>query len=232
MEQSLMNNTQCSPGTIKIRVWDSPIRIFHWTLVLLFVSSWISAEIGGNAMQYHMWSGYAVMTLVLFRVFWGLMGSETARFKHFIRGPATVLAYARAWMKPGYRAPLGHNPLGGWSVAGLLLALAFQTVTGMFSNDDITTEGPLYHLVSKDTSNLISNLHSGGFNVLLALVALHIVAIILYYFKHRENLVKPMLTGLRLMDLNTEQPKLTSRWLALLLLLIALGIVYGVVTKL
>ena len=219
-------------GTQKIRVWDWPIRLFHWAVVVLFTSSWISAEIGGNAMQYHLWSGYTILGLVLFRILWGWVGSETARFAHFLRGPGAVLAYARAWFKPGYRATTGHNPLGGWSVAALLLALTFQTITGLFSNDDIANEGPLYHWVSKDTSDLISTLHAGSFNVLLTLVALHIVAIVLYRVKHRENLLKPMLTGDKMVDENVPEPKQSSMRLALVLALAVAAGVYVLVAKL
>ena len=152
-------NTQTQSNTKLIRVWDWPIRLYHWLLVALFITSWISAEIGGNAMQYHLWSGYAVLGLVLFRVLWGVVGSETARFAHFMRGPSAVLAYTRSWFKPDYHAALGHNPLGGWSVIALLLAIVFQALTGLFSNDDIANEGPLYHLVNKGTSDLISQTH-------------------------------------------------------------------------
>lgn len=225
-------NPQTGLGIKKIHVWDLPIRIFHWSVVLLFIISWASAEVGGNAMQYHLWSGYAVLGLVLFRVLWGMVGSETARFKRFICSPGAVLTYARAWFTPGYRAALGHNPLGGWSVAALLLALAFQALTGLFSNDDIANEGPLYHLVSKATSDLFSNLHEGAFNVLLTLVALHIVSIVLYRVRHGENLVKPMLTGDKEVNENVPVPKQSSVWLALVLALASAGVVYGVVTRL
>ena len=225
-------NTPTEFGTKKIRLWDWPIRLFHWAVVALFIVSWISAEVGGNAMQYHFWSGYTVLGLVLFRVLWGWVGSETARFVHFLRGPGAVIAYARAWFKSGYRATYGHNPLGGWSVAALLLTLAFQTVTGLFSNDDIANEGPLYHLVSKDTSDLISTLHAGSFNILLALVALHIVAIVIYRVKHRENLLMPMLTGDKVVDESAPEPKQGSMKVALILALAVTAGVYVLVTKL
>ncbi|MDP1682038.1 MAG: cytochrome b/b6 domain-containing protein [Burkholderiales bacterium] len=225
-------DTQARLGTKIIRVWDWPIRIFHWSVAALFFISWISAEIGGNAMQYHLWSGYAILGLVLFRVLWGWVGSETARFTHFIRAPGAVLAYARAWFKPGYRAALGHNPLGGWSVAALLFALAVQTLTGLFSNDDIANEGPLYHLVSKATSDSISRVHEGAFNVLLTLVALHLVAIVLYRVKHGENLVRPMLTGEKEVNENVPEPRQSSGWRALVLAMVVAGVVYGVVAKL
>ncbi len=225
-------NTQTQSNTKSIRVWDWPIRLFHWLLVALFILSWISAEIGGNAMQYHLWSGYAVLGLVLFRVLWGVVGSETARFAHFMRGPSAVLAYTRSWFKPGYRATLGHNPLGGWSVAALLLALAFQALTGLFSNDDIANEGPLTHWVSKSTSDLISQVHSGAFNVLLILVILHLLAIVLYRVKHGEDLLKPMLTGDKVVNENVGEPKWSSTWLALVLVVVVAGVVYGLAARL
>ena len=219
-------------GTKKIRIWDWPIRLFHWAVVALFIVSWVSAEVGGNAMQYHFWSGYTVLGLVFFRILWGWVGSETARFAHFLRGPGAVIAYACAWFKPGDRATHGHSPLGGWSVAALLLTLAFQTISGLFSNDDIANEGPLYHLVSKDTSDLFSALHAGSFNTLLALVALHIVAIVLYRVKHRENLLIPMLTGDKVVAQSAAEPKQGSMKVALVLAIAAAGGVYLVVTKL
>ena len=219
-------------GTKKIRVWDWPVRLFHWLIVLLFIISWVSAKTGGNAMQYHFWSGYTILGLVLFRILWGWVGSETARFSDFIRGPGAVQAYVRAWFKSSYRGTRGHNPLGGWSVAALLLTLGFQTITGLFSNDDIANEGPLYHLVSKETSDLISAGHALSFNVLLVLVALHIAAIILYRVKHRENLLKPMLTGDKLVDENIPEPKQSSLGLALVLASAVAAGVYAVVTKL
>lgn len=225
-------NTQTQPNTKSIRVWDWPIRLFHWLLVALFILSWVSAEIGGNAMQAHLWSGYAVLGLVLFRIVWGVVGSDTARFAHFMRGPSAVLAYSRNWFQPSYRAALGHNPLGGWSVAALLLALAFQALSGLFSNDDIANEGPLYHLVSKGTSDLISRAHSGAFDLLLALVMLHLLAIVLYRVWHGENLLKPMLTGDKVVNESALTPKQSSSWLALILALVVAGVVYRLVTRL
>lgn len=223
---------QTAPGKKNIRIWDWPIRLFHWLLVILVVVSWSTAQIGGNAMQYHMWSGYAILSLVLFRIAWGFVGSETARFAHFLRRPRTVFSYLRSWFSPHYRAVLGHNPLGGWSVAALLLALVFQASTGLFANDDIATEGPLYPLVSKALSDALTQLHKLSFNVLLALIAVHIAAIILYRVKHRENLLTPMLTGDKTVDAGTPEFKQSSAWLALALVIAAAGVVYGIVMKL
>jgi cytochrome b len=225
--------TQTALSGKKIRVWDLPTRVFHWSVVLLFIVSWITAEIGGTAMQYHLWSGYAILSLVVFRVLWGVVGSETTRFAHFVRGPRTVITHARAFLKAGYQSvALGHNALGGWSVLAMLFALALQTVSGLFANDDITTEGPLYHLVSKATSDLISTIHSGAFNVLLALVVIHIAAIVFYRIVHHENLLTPMLTGDKVVVQGTPALRQASVWLALILALAAGGFVYWIVTKL
>jgi cytochrome b len=225
--------TQTELGGKKIRVWDLPTRVFHWSIVVLFIFSWVSAEIGGTAMQYHLWSGYAILSLVIFRVLWGVVGSETTRFAHFVRGPRTVMAHARAFLKSGYQSvALGHNALGGWSVLAMLFALALQTTTGLFANDDLTTEGPLYHLVSKATSDLISEIHSSAFYVLLALVVIHIVAIGFYRVVHRQNLLTPMLTGDKVVPQGTPALRQASVWLALVLALAAGGAVYWIVTKL
>lgn len=225
--------TQTELGGKKIRVWDLPTRVFHWSIVVLFIFSWVSAKIGGTTMQYHLWSGYAMLSLVIFRVLWGVAGSETTRFAHFVRGPRTVMAHARAFLKSGYQSvALGHNALGGWSVLAMLFALALQTTTGLFANDDITTEGPLYHLVSKATSDLISEIHSSAFYVLLALVVMHISAIVFYRVVHHENLLTPMLTGDKVVGQGTPALRQASVWLALVLALAAGGAVYWIVTKL
>lgn len=221
---------QTMTGKKIINVWDWPIRLFHWLLVLLVVVSWSTAQIGGNAMQYHMWSGYAILSLVLFRFAWGFVGSDTARFANFLRGPRAVLVYLRSWSSPHYQTVLGHNPPGGWSVVALLLALLFQVSTGLFSNDDIATEGPLYALVSKALSDALTQLHKFSFNVLLTLIVVHLAAIILYRVKHRENLVRPMLTGDKMTDADAPVFKQASAWVALALLIVSASVVYGIVT--
>lgn len=216
----------------KIRVWDLPTRLFHWSLVLLFIISWVSAEIGGTAMQYHFWSGYTVLTLVLFRILWGLFGSETARFAHFIRGPGVAWRYLRSFFSPVYAATLGHNALGAWSVIFMLLLLLTQAGTGLFSNDDIASEGPLYHLVNKDLSDTLSKIHQLSFNILLGLVGIHIVAILIYRLVHRENLLKPMVTGDKEVAPDTPAPRLVNPARALIFLAIAAVIVWVIVNKL
>jgi cytochrome b len=215
----------------KIRVWDFPVRLFHFLLVLMCCVSWLTVKIGGNAMQYHLWSGYAVMGLVLFRLLWGFAGSETARFSQFLLGPTAVWRYTRVVFKSDCKMTMGHTPLGGWSVMALLLVLSTQTITGLFANDDITTEGPLSHLVRKASSDVLSVVHQYAFKVLLGLVILHLSAVIFYHVKHRDNRLKPMLTGYKMAAQNAAETKQASLLLAIVLAFISAGSVYWIVNR-
>lgn len=174
----------------RIRLWDLPTRLFHWLLAGLVVASFVSGKIGGNAMDWHGKFGLAILGLLAFRLVWGFAGSTYARFVSFLPTPAKVLAYLR-----GQWRGVGHNPLGAFSVFGLLLLLAFQAGTGLFGNDDIAFRGPLYELIGKDLSDRLTGLHKLSVNVLIALVTLHIVAIAFYVRVKKNDLIRPMLTG-------------------------------------
>jgi cytochrome b len=178
-----------------VLVWDLPTRVFHWLLVLLVVLAFVTAEMGGTAMQYHMWNGGGILVLVLFRVLWGFFGGTPSRFATFMRGPRKVFDYARSLLGKGHESYLGHNPMGAWSIVAMLTALLVQAGTGLFANDDILTEGPLFHLVSKDTSDWLTRIHLINQNILIGLVAIHIGAIVFYWVVKRENLILPMITG-------------------------------------
>src|SRR5437867_1487671 len=158
-----------------VKVWDVAVRIFHWLLVLLIVASWATGQAKGNWMTWHMYSGYAILTLILFRIAWGFVGSTHARFSSFIYGPSRVFDYVFG-RRPRLKSAtyLGHNALGGWMVLALLVCLLVQAGTGLFANDDIVTDGPLVKWISKDLSDRMTGLHHVGFNVLLVLAALHI----------------------------------------------------------
>lgn len=173
------------------RVWDLPTRVFHWTLVALVVTSFITAKVGGLWMDWHMRSGYAILALVLFRILWGFAGSQTARFAGFIHPPRVVLEYLRS------RVPssAGHSPPGGWSVLVLLVLLLVQSSTGLFANDGSFTEGPLARLVSGAIGDRLSSIHRYGEWAMLAMVGLHVAAIAYYAFVRREPLVQAMITG-------------------------------------
>jgi cytochrome b len=184
-----------TPGSVQLtRVWDLPTRVFHWALVIAVVALVVTGNIGGNAMVWHFRCGYTVATLLLFRIIWGLIGGHWSRFASFIYSPQTVLAYLRGQGRPEHG--VGHNPLGSGSVFALLLFLAAQVTTGLFSDDEIAASGPFAKFVSNAKVSLATAWHTKvGKYVLLALVSLHIVAILFYLLKKKENLVRPMLHG-------------------------------------
>jgi len=202
-----MTHSGQHPDTI--RVWDLPVRIFHWLILVLVTLLWYTGEVGGldlsipwpggetlfwGNMDVHMLLGQAVLTLVIFRVLWGLFGSTTARFASFVRGPRVVLQYARASLSGREPPTLGHNPAGTLMVLLLLGLLAAQALLGLFASDDIFSEGPLAHLVSSDTSGRLTELHGLLFNLLLAAIALHVLAAFVYLLRGK-NLIKAMVTG-------------------------------------
>ena len=189
-----------------IRVWDLPIRLFHWLLVLGIVTSFITVKIGGNVMEFHALAGYCVLTLIIFRICWGFIGSHHARFIHFVPSPKGLLNYLSGKTKVG----LGHNPLGALSVLGLLFSVGLQAVTGLFANDDIAFEGPFAKYVSNEMVELLTSIHYFNENILIALIALHLCAIVYYQKFKGENLIRPMLLGDKEIDPSEEAKYLPS----------------------
>ncbi|MDP2792853.1 MAG: cytochrome b/b6 domain-containing protein [Sulfurisoma sp.] len=174
----------------RVRIWDLPTRVFHWSLVALVAAAFVSGTIGGNAMVWHGRFGLAIIGLLAFRIVWGFAGSTYARFTQFVRGPAAIRATLRGnW--PG----LGHNPLGALSVLGLLAVLVAQVASGLFGNDDIAFNGYLYNLVSKEASDKLTALHKLNAWLVGALIALHLSAIAFYVRVKKEDLLRPMLRG-------------------------------------
>ena len=178
-----------------VKVWDWPVRLVHWAMVVLLVVQVVTVKMGGNAMTWHMRSGETMLALVVFRVLWGFAGSRHARFASFLRGPRAVLGYARSIVQPPHQWHTGHNPLGGWMVVALLVALLLQAGTGLFSNDDIANEGPLVRLISKDLSDAITGFHHKNAWLVIGLACVHIGAVLVYLFSLKENLILPMLEG-------------------------------------
>lgn len=211
----------------RLRVWDLPLRLFHWSLVGLLATSWISAELGGNAMQVHQWSGMSVLALLLFRLAWGVVGGTHARFVSFVRSPAAALRYARGLLRGDAPHYLGHNPLGAWMVLALLASLALQAGTGLFANDDIMIEGPLAARVSKEISDLLTQVHEINFNVLLGLVGVHVLAALYYLLVKRDNLIAAMVTGNKQVDdPDAAAGRGGALWLAALLLACSAAVVW------
>ncbi len=208
-----MSSTETSASeTVLIRVWDVPVRLFHWLLVALLGFSWWSGE--QHLMDWHRLSGYAILAVLLFRFYWGVVGAPTARFGRFVRGPRAVLAYLRASRKTTDAVTPGHNPLGGWSVVAMLAIVSTMVVAGLFSVDvDGLESGPLADYVSFDQGRLAAAIHGWIFNVLLALVALHVLAIFFYLVRMRENLIGPMVTGGRRSADEAAAAEATAPWL-------------------
>ncbi len=180
-----------SPAIALVRVWDLPLRLFHWSLLVCVAGLFITVKIGGDAMKWHFYLGYFALALLLFRLVWGVMGSRYARFASF---PPN---FAAAWrtLRGASHPTVGHNPLGAFSVYALLASLTFQAISGLFSNDDIAAEGPLAVKVSRALSDQITGLHKINEKIIIALVLLHLAAICYYRFVKKEALIKAMLTG-------------------------------------
>jgi cytochrome b len=202
---------------MKVPIWDLPTRLFHWALAGLVGFSWWTAETHRDDL--HIWSGMAVLTLLIFRILWGFVGASTARFRNFVRGPRAVFGYLR-----GEWRGIGHNPLGAISVIALLGLLIVQVGLGLISSDeDGLVEGPVALLVSASTSDWAADLHEDLFNVLLVLIGLHIAAI-LFYRLRGKRLIGPMVTGRGAAEPGMEPMRRGKAWVALLCLLIAIGI--------
>lgn len=179
-----------------VRVWDLPTRTFHWLLVACVFASIASAWIGGNAMVWHIRLGWFVLTLLVFRLAWGLVGGHWSRFARFVYAPGTVLRYLRGQSRPDEHHDVGHSPLGALSVFGVLSLLAVQAGTGLFADDEIANTGPLQTLVSNATSLKLSKWHTVyGQWLVIALIVSHVAAIVYYLVAKKRNLVGPMLTG-------------------------------------
>jgi cytochrome b len=209
----------------RVRIWDLPTRLTHWALAVLIVFSVATAKTGGNALQWHFWSGYAVLTLLVFRLLWGVAGDRYARFASFVRGPRAVLAYLRGAADGG----AGHNPLGALSVLALLASMLVQATTGLFANDAIFSEGPLAKLVSGATSDRMTSIHKFNEKVLYVLVGLHLAAVA-FYEARRKRLVLPMIVGDRRdIDASPARDDAGMRLRATVLLAVAAALVSYVV---
>lgn len=219
------------PLTLPMRVWDLPIRLFHWIVALLICVSWLCAEMGW--MKIHRISGYTILTALVFRLAWGVVGSDTARFASFLRSPLDGLRHLRRMRIREPDTEVGHNAAGGWMVLLMLAVMCVQVGTGLFANtfDDFDVNGPFARLVSRATSDLLSEIHSFNFNVLLALIALHILAVLAYAILKGQDLVRPMITGKKRLPGTARAPRMRSSLLAAIIFGTAGAIVALIVTQ-
>lgn len=228
------NTTTQGAAERDVAVWDLPTRLFHWGLVLLVAVAVVTAKL--DRMEFHMRAGEAILALLLFRLVWGLIGSQTARFSDFVKGPRAVLAYAAGLVRPGKPGPvphpvLGHNPMGGLMVLLLLAALTTQAVSGLFTSDDILVDGPLVPIAASATVKAFSTVHRLLSDGILILIGVHVLAVLAYLLVKKENLIRPMITGRKPVpaDAKVEAPKRAPAAVALAVLAAAAGVVVAVV---
>ncbi|MFI4941439.1 MAG: cytochrome b/b6 domain-containing protein [Burkholderiales bacterium] len=208
--------------TTRIYLWDLPLRIFHWLLAPAVCIAIVTAKIGGEWMEWHGRTGLAIIGLLAFRLAWGMVGSTHSRFLNFAPSPAKIRAYLK-----GRWHGVGHNPLGALAVFGLLGLLIAQAATGLFANDDISFNGPLFALVDKTQSDNLTEWHHQLSDALLILLGLHVIAVFFYTWFKKNNLIKPMLTGWK--EAQPAEPTTGGSLAALVFsILVAVATVYGV----
>jgi cytochrome b len=206
-------------------VWDLPLRLFHWGIVICVAGAWATAEAGVQWFEWHVRFGYLTLVLVSFRLAWGFVGPRHARFASFVRGPGALFRYLR-----GGSPTVGHSPLAALSILAVLAVLLAQAVTGLFANDDIFNNGPLYGYVDKDTSDALASLHRRGWDVLKVLVGLHLAAIAYYQLVRRIDLLRPMWSGRKPAEVVPPGEEIaSSRVLLAVVLVILLGAALGAV---
>jgi cytochrome b len=218
--------TESAASAPRVRVWDVPVRACHWLIVLFVAASWWTAET--KRMDWHRYSGYALLALVTFRVYWGFFGSSTARFSQFVRGPGTVMSY----LKGRWASVPGHNPLGALSVLALLGLLLTQIVLGLFAVDvDGIESGPLSTYVSFDTGRVAADWHDALFEALLWVIGLHIVAVLFYLIYKKENLVGTMLHGMRAFPGMQATSVKTASWVRFIVGVVLAGALTWVIAR-
>ena len=195
-----------------VLVWDLPTRLFHWLTVALMLTAYITWRI--DWVNWHALVGEALLALVLFRIVWGFVGSDTAQFARFLASPYVATRYLARLFRREPDMQVGHNPAGGWMVFLLLALLLGETLTGIVDNNDVADEGPLSHVLPAMVLNLITDLHSLLWDALLAAALLHVMAISVYAVVKRQNLLWPMLTGRKQLPDQITPPRLTSLVLA------------------
>jgi len=205
----------------EVKVWDLPIRLFHWSLLLSVTYSWFSIKVLED-MQQHFYAGYVVLTLLLFRIVWGFIGSPYAKFYSFVFPVSELVAYIKQFPAVGGRQYLGHNPLGGLSTVAIIGVLMLQVALGLFSSDDYFF-APLTGLVSDNTVANLSDLHSDNVTLIYAVLGLHVFAILYYKLRKKQALTKSMITGFKShSEDNLPQQSTVSNWLALLVLIVCI----------
>jgi cytochrome b len=197
---------------LSMRVWDAPTRLFHWLIVVLVACSWYTGKYGPTRL--HFLSGYCILTLLLFRIGWGFIGSDTSRFRRFLQSPVAAFRHLTHFPRRAPDNEIGHNAAGGWMVLLILALLLARVGTGLFSNDDFN-DAPFAPWAGKSLSDQITGVHQVLINVILVVIALHVLAVILYAIVKRHDLVRPMVTGKKRMPAAMRAPRMANPLLAL-----------------
>jgi cytochrome b len=219
-------------GVRSVKVWDIYTRLFHWALGIAILVSFIAEDQG--EMEIHTASGITILGLLAFRLLWGLWGPRTVQFHRFIKGPLTIVGYLRNSKNPQFRPMIGHSPVGALSVIALLALVAVQAVSGLFASDDIITEGPLAKFVTSDYVHLATEIHEVNANLLLAMIALHIAAVVYYLVIRNDDLIRPMITGSKRVQAGdaagAEPVRERNPLLAIMAIAAAIGLAYYLFT--
>ncbi len=212
----------------QVKVWDGWVRLFHWSIVLLVVAQYATAQLG--LMEWHFRCGYLVLALLVFRLGWGLLGSDTARFARFLKSPLAALAHLRHLRRREADTEIGHNAAGGWMALLLLGLLLAQVGTGLFANEEpgesYGAHGPFALRVTDGLSETLTGLHELGFNLLLSAIGLHVTVVVAYAVLKRQDLVRPMVTGFKRLPAGLVAPRLGHPLLAVALLALGLGLAW------
>lgn len=211
----------------KIKVWDLPTRLFHWTLFLSVIFMWYSASEGGAWLQWHLRVGVGIVILLIFRIIWGFVGSDTAQFRQFVKGPKQIKRYLKNDISESEQP--GHNPLGALMVLALIGALLFQAATGLFASDDNSYlyNGYLQHWIGS-AGSVARKIHITFFNLLLLLIGIHIVVVWLYLLVKKHNLIHPMLSGMKTIAKPIPHLRFASNFKAVLIIGVVVLLVYGI----
>ncbi|GGI69127.1 cytochrome b/b6 domain-containing protein [Shewanella gelidii] len=197
----------------RMKIWDFPTRFFHWAMLSLLVTLWWTANEG--EMTWHQYAAYSLMILIVTRIIWGFIGSDTARFNHFILSPRRVVEYIKLIKQSGVKPHVGHNPLGGYMVIALLVVLTLQLACGLFATDEIFSEGPFVAYVSSEFASAATWLHKKNFDLLLVLASVHIFAVLVHQWRG-DKLILPMIHGYKVIHSARETSLIfvsTWRWL-------------------
>ena len=192
----------------KVLIWDAATRLFHWLTVALVIAAYVTWRL--NWMDWHAKAGDAVLTLLIFRLLWGFFGSDTTRFSRLVASPRAAARHLAHVLRREPDRQAGHNPAGGWMVLFLLALLLGETLSGLYVDNDVADEGPLTELTPASIANAITALHWIFWDALLAAVALHLLAILVYAAAKGHNLLAPMITGWKTLPASVPQPRMAG----------------------